>query len=168
MSKTKQRSRAKLLTTVLLVTAAVAGCSSDDAYLPALLADPMAAYEADGIVLIDSWERPEGHSLVTDKPVHAEVGRRYRIVDESRAEQLVAEAAAVAESEGWRLNAPRDDPPTGFRGAKRLVSGDARLIVSLVPEAPSRDSEGTRILRVILDFGSVRFDEATTSVVGNG
>lgn len=97
----------RLMRSVLVLAVLLTACSFDTTYLLALMAVPMASYEADGIVLIDSCERAEEHSLVTDKPVHhAEVGRTYQILDQSRAEQLVAEAAAVAESDGWRFRGP--------------------------------------------------------------
>jgi hypothetical protein len=167
MSSTRQRSRSKLVTTVVLVAIAAVGCSSDDTYLPVLLADPMASYEAEGIELIDAWEQAEGHSLVADKPIHAEVGRTFRIVDQDRAVHVLEEAADYAEANGWRLTTIRDSvvvsASSGYGGAKDLGPGDGRLSVALIPDDPLNDPDWPLVLRIFLDFGSVRFDESTTT-----
>jgi hypothetical protein len=160
-------SRVALLALVAVV-GLVTACSSDDRFLPALLADPMATYEAEGLVLFDSWEREEGRNIVTDKPAHAEVGRRYRIQDPVQAEEILARVALFAESEGWRVSPTVSDPPTGFRAAKQLGPGEARLIVSLVAEDPSGGSDPPSVLRLVLDFGFVRIGSTTTSDSASG
>lgn len=38
---------------------ALASCSTDSVYLPALEADPMASYEAEGIELVEDHRNPE-------------------------------------------------------------------------------------------------------------
>jgi len=147
---------------LLLMAMSVAACTSDDTYLPALLADPMASYEAPGIVLIDAWEVPEGRDIIMDSPTHAQVGRTYRIEDQGQAERVLEEAATYAESNGWRLT-PSRPSPTGYGGAKDLAPGDARIGISLVAADPLNDRDGPRVLRIHMDFGSVRFDDTTTS-----
>lgn len=140
-------------------------CSGDDTYLPALLADPMAEYEAEGIELIDSWERGEGRDLFFRKPTHAEVERVFRIVDQSQSKGVLEEAAAYAEENGWRVRDSSTSSNSGYGGAKKLGPGDGRLGVSLIPADPLHDPDGPRVLRIHLDFGPVRFDETTTSMV---
>ncbi|HZD24166.1 MAG TPA: hypothetical protein VE569_12320 [Acidimicrobiia bacterium] len=128
----------------------------------------MASYEAEGLIMFDSWERAEGHSLVTDKPVHAEVERVFRLADQGRSERILEEAATYAEENGWRMQ--RDlTVSTLFVGAKSMEPGDARLGISLAASDPLHDPDGPRVLRIHLDFGSVRFDETTTtSIVEDG
>lgn len=153
------------LTLVLACLLILSACASDDTYLPALLADPMASYEHEGLVLFDSWEYEEGRDIILDNPTDALVGRRYRIEDQSRAEEQLAAVASAAESEGWRIRSSgSDDFSKWFRAAKDLGRpGEGRLIVSLVAEDTARDPEGPMVLRLILDFGFVGFDSTTTS-----
>jgi hypothetical protein len=160
--------RAIWLALLTVIGVLATSCSSDDTYLPTLLEDPIASYEAEGIVLVDSWERAEGRDLFFRTPTHAEVVRSFRIVDQSRSERVLEEAAAYAEANGWRLAPARTSPATGYRGAKQLAPGDARLVVSLGAADPLHDPDGPRVLRIHLDFGPVRFDGTTTTSVVEG
>ena len=142
---------------------ALAACTKDDTYLPALLADPMSSYEAEGIELVDAWEESEGRDIVMDAPTHAQAGRTYRIVDELDAESVLNDAVAFAESQGWRMQQDIT-VSTLFVGSKPLPPGDGRLSLALGPADPTQDPDGSRSLNVLLDFGSVRFDDTTTSL----
>jgi hypothetical protein len=125
----------------------------------------MASYEAEGIVLIDSWRQAEGRDLIFRKPIHAKVGRTYRILDQSQQETILAEAVEYAESQGWRLTDPRTNQyGTGYGGSKDLAPGRGRLGISVVPADPLNDPNGPKVLSINLDYGTVRFDvDATTS-----
>lgn len=149
----------------IVLTPSVVGCSTDDTYLPALLADPMASYGAQGIELIDAWEYAEGMGPL-GKPVVAQVGRIYHITDQDQADEVLSEAAEFAELVGWRMTPPITTPADGYGGAKELDVGSARLGVSLVAADPLHDLEGPRVLTVRLDFGPVRFDDSTTTTLG--
>lgn len=166
--KSVRRLHRRLLAIGVLASVVVlSGCSSNT-YLPALLDDPMASYEAEGVSLIEAWEQEEGHSLVTDKPVHAEVERLYQIADQNQADQVLADAVAAAESHGWQIAPSSTTPTLGYRAAKELPPGDGRLRVSLVPADPLNEPQSPPVLRIVLDFGSVRFDSTTTSNVEEG
>ena len=154
---TRKRQFVVLLSLSIL---ALTACTRDDTYLPALLADPMASYEADGIVLIDAWEESEGRDIIMDAPTHAEVGRRYRIEDQNQAEDVLTEAVAFARSQGWRIQA---ESSLEYRGTMETSAGTGRLHLSLPAEDVVQDPDGPRLLRILLDFGPVRFDETTTS-----
>lgn len=155
--------RLQLLAVCGLLALALTACSSESTHLRALLADPMADYEAEGIMLIDAWEQAERPGFLGGKPIHAEVRRKYRIVDQSEAEQLLSEAVAFAEAEGWDLQPSRVSPDTLYIGAKELGPGDGRLSMALGPADPLNDPDGPRVLTILLDFGSVRFDQSTTT-----
>ena len=144
----------------------LSSCSSDQTHLPALLADPMASYEAEGIVLIDASEQAERPGFLGGKPTHAQVRRIFRIPDQSQAKIILSDAAKFAQSEGWRLTPSIGSTTTGYGGAKKLAPGDGRLSLSLMPLDPLHDLDGPRVLRIFMDFGSVRFDDTTTSPPG--
>lgn len=144
---------AGILVSVLAV--GLAACSNDDSYLPALLADPMATYEAEGLVLSDSWEHAQRPSLFGAAPRQAEVGRSYRIEDQSQAEELLADAVAFAESEGWTMRASLTGSPDFYRGTKELVPGSGELSLALGAADPINDPDSPRQLNVHLKFDPV-------------
>jgi hypothetical protein len=150
----------------LLAVVSLPSCSSDPTYLPALLADPVADYEAPGLQLIDSWERAEGRDFFMDKPVHAEVGRTYRIADQDQAERILNDAVEFAQGHEWRLEPSIISPNTLYIGAKDLGPGEGRLSIALGAADPLHDPDGQRVLQVLLDFGPVRFDDTTTTAPG--
>jgi hypothetical protein len=137
---------------LLALAVVVVACSRDDTYLPALLDDPMASYEAPGIELAHSWQEAEGRDVVMDVPTHAEVGRTYRILDQDQAEAILADAVAFAESSGWLVEPSRISPTTGYGGTKELPPGVGRLGVSLGVADPIQDPNGPRVLTILLDF----------------
>jgi hypothetical protein len=143
----------------LVMVFLLGACWGDDTYLSALVADPMAEYESDGIVMIDSWEQSEGRSLVGDKPVHAEVGRTYRIVDQDEAHLVFDAAVSRAVSQGWKFAVSE---ATGALGAKELASRSGRLSIALIPDDPLNDPDGPLVLRIYIDFGVVG-SQVTTS-----
>lgn len=148
---------------MLAAVVCLSACSTDDTYLPALLADPMADYEAEGIELVDGWEQAERPGFLGGKPTHAEVGRTYRIVDQSQAGRILAEAAESAESQGWRM---QPESPHEYRGERESTAGMGRLHLSIPAEDALHDPDGPRVLRILLDFGPVRFDEKTVPAAG--
>lgn len=165
-SARRRFSQRLVLWTVVVMAAPLAACSSDDTLLPALLADPMASYEADGIVLVDSLEQAEGRELLSGKPIHARVDRTYQIGDQSKTEQVLNEAASYAEAGGWRVEPGGIDPTLGYGGAKDLGPGGARLGISLVAQDPLHDPDGPRALRITLRFGTASVGNTTTSIAG--
>jgi hypothetical protein len=144
---------------------ALTACTRDDTYLPALLDNPMADYVADGVELIAASEQGEGTDFVMDMPTHAEVVRRYRIEDQGQVEQILSDAAAFAESVGWRV---QQESETEYRGAAELDVGSARIHLSTPVEDIASDPNGPRVLRISMDFGPVRFDETTVPGDGDG
>jgi len=153
MSKQTVTTRATLLAAFALIGVLVAGCSSDDTFLPALLADPMASYEADDVRLVRSQERPRGTDLVTRKPITAQVWRRYELKQHAESDQVFADAMAAAEAAGWEL---RDSGPSesafggwGTTASKGFDWGPARLTIGVGP-TPG-ESESDILLRITLD-----------------
>lgn len=119
VSKPQQRGAGLCATGALVCLLLVlAGCASDDTYLPALEADPMASYGADGLELSHSWEYAYRTRLGGGVPHQPEVARTYRIEDQSRARQLLEDAVAFAESEGWAMTQPLADSPDFISGPR--------------------------------------------------
>lgn len=144
---------ASLLIFVLAI--GLAACSNDDTYLPALLADPMASYEAEGLVLSDSWEHAQRPSVLGAAPRQASVNRSYRIEDQAEAEELLDTAVAFAESEGWTMGPAIGGDPNLFRGTKELVPGSGELTIALGAADPISDPDGPRQLNIHLNFDPV-------------
>jgi hypothetical protein len=128
------------------------GCTSDDTYLPALEADPMASYGADGLELSDSWEYAYRTRLGGGVPHQPEVARTYWIEDQSRARQLLEDAVAFAESDGWAMTQPLADSPDFHIGTKNLGPGTAELNIWLGAEDPLDDPDGPRKLKILLEY----------------
>jgi hypothetical protein len=128
------------------------GCSVDHTYLPALKADPMASYEAPGLKLSDSWQYAYGARLGGGVPYQAEVTRVYAMQDQSHARQLIGEAVASAESEGWTMTQPLRDKPDTYVGTKELVPGTAQLFIGLGVGDPIHDPNGPRVLIINIIF----------------
>ena len=147
----------------VLLLVAIPACSRDHTYLPALLANPMASYQADGIELIDSSEQGEGTDIVLAMPTNAEVVRRYRIEDQSRTAEVLSDAVAFSESVGWRMQRESD---SAYLGALDLDVGPGRIHLSTTAEEVLTDPDGPRVLRIYMDFGSVRFDSPTIPTEG--
>ncbi len=154
------RIRAKLSWTtsrfVLLFCAAAlffGACSVDDTFLPALLADPMARYEANGIELIESEERSRGRDLVTRKPVTAQVRMIFRLEDPAQMEQVFLDAIVAAEAAGWDLGemgALEDEfGGKGIAASKEFDWGSGRLTIVVGPTP--RESDGDVLLQINLD-----------------
>ncbi len=139
----------------LLLLVTLSACSPDNTYLPALLADPMASYEAEGLVLSDSWEHAQRPSLLGAAPRQAEVGRSYRIEDQSQAEELLDDAVAFAESEGWTMRASLTGTPDFYRGTKELAPGTGELSLALGAADPINDPDSPSQLNVHLKFDPV-------------
>ena len=130
----------------------LSGCSTDTEYLPVLLDDPMASYQADGIHLIEKQESGRGTSPVTGKVEYAEVSRRYELEDPSQASQVLDEAVSYAASHGWTIG--ENDPYEASTGAlvvsatREVDWGVARLDIAV---GPSVEEPGTlsRLLIII-------------------
>ena len=146
--------------TLTVLLAVLSACSPDDTYLPALLADPMASYEAEGLVLFDSWEYRQRSSFLGSGPRQAEVVRRYRVEDQSQAEEILNEAREVAESEGWQI---QQESEFAYSGVRELDPGMGRLFLMLQAEDILDDPDGPRVLAIFLEFDPVPSDETTIS-----
>ena len=156
----RQTIRLSRWTLVLAVLLGMTACSFDRTYLPALLADPMATYEAEGIELVTAVEEGEGRDIIMDLPTHAHVWRMYRIEDQTQVASLLAEAVAYAEAQGWRMQKESDRE---YRGAREMEPGIGRLHLSTPAFDVLNDPDGPRGLSISLDFGPVRFDDAATT-----
>jgi hypothetical protein len=137
---------------LLALTLGVSACSSDSTYLPALLADPMADYQAPGLILFDTFQIGEHKSFAGSAPVHAELVQRYRIEDQGEAQDRLLEAVAYAESVGWQM---QQEFTASFSGRRTLEPGMGYIFVSLGSEDPLHDPEGPRVLGVSLSFDPV-------------
>jgi hypothetical protein len=153
VSKPQQRGAGLRATGALVCLLLVlVGCTSDDTYLPALEADPMASYEADGLELSDSWEYAYRTRLGGGVPHQPEVARTYRIEDQSQARQLLEDAVAFAVSEGWEMTQPLTNRPDFYSGTKELGPGTGELGVWLGAEDPLHDPDGPRRLKILLEY----------------
>lgn len=137
-------SRHALLALVIIFIALVAACSSDNRFLSALLADPMATYEADGLVLVHSDDRPRRTDLVTRKPITARVTRFYELNQPHNADQVFNDALAAAEAAGWDFGGRT--PTESFGGqvvsaSKPLDWGPAELTIGIGPTPGEPDSD---------------------------
>lgn len=112
----------------------------------------MASYEADGLELSDSWEYGYRTRLGGGVPHQPEVARTYRMEDQSRDRQLLEDAVAFAESEGWAMTQPLSDKPDFYRGTKELEPGSARMSLALGAEDPLHDPNGPRQLNIFMEF----------------
>jgi hypothetical protein len=86
---------------VLVFAFGFSACSTDNRFLPALKADPMASYEAEGIVLEGMTTQGRGKSFVTGKPVYAELTRLYVLTDPETTDDVMADAFEAAVAAGW-------------------------------------------------------------------
>ncbi|HUP16042.1 MAG TPA: hypothetical protein VM848_08340 [Acidimicrobiia bacterium] len=109
-------------------------------------------------MLSDSWEYGQRSSFLGSGPVQAEVGRTYRIEDQSQAEQLLKEAVARAELEGWHAKEPLTERTTLYWGVKELAPGSGRLFIALGAADPINDPNGPRQLSIHLEFDPVPTD----------
>lgn len=130
----------------------LAACSSDDDYLPALLADPMAHYDSGEIELIESTNVPESRDPFWGKPVHAEVVRLYQVAELEDRDSALSSAVDFAESVGWGMNQSATSS-NAFVGSKRLESGEGRLYVGVGDDPLENNSRGT-LMRVVISFES--------------
>ncbi len=112
----------------------------------------MASYEAEGLELSDSWEYGYRRRLGGGVPHQPEVGRLYQIEDQSQARQLLQEAVAFAESEGWTMTQSPTDQPDVYRGTKELSRASAELGIGLGAVDPTDDPDGPVQLNVFMEF----------------
>jgi hypothetical protein len=111
---------------------ALSACASDTIYLPALVADPMASYEAEGVELVEKHTQEQGETAVIGGTVVARVILRYE-VDEQDAESALADAVAFAGENGWDMSPVPIPGVTDerFVGEKDLSVGLARMILAI-------------------------------------
>lgn len=124
-------------------------CSSDSTYLPALLADPMADYDAGEVELIDSSNVAENRDPFWGKPVHAEVTRLYQVVADEP-DSALSSAVAYAWSVGWDMTQSATSS-SAFVGSKELESGDGRLYIG-VGDDPLEEADRGVLMRVVISF----------------
>ena len=126
------RDRLRLLAVYASLALALASCSTDSVYLPALEADPIASYEAAGIELVEDDRNPEeGPDLIFGKPSRASVRRVYDIVDGAEGESVLSEAVSYAESVGWHMEAESITGSQAFLGWRQMPPGEARVIMAI-------------------------------------
>ena len=126
-----------------------AGAARPTRPLLLLAADPMADYQAPGLVLLKSWEYGERGSFMGSAPNHAEAVRWYRIENQSEVQDRLREAVAYAESVGWQI----EQRPTGaYVGQRELGPGMGQVIVSVGAEDPLDDLDGPRALGISPSF----------------
>jgi hypothetical protein len=125
---------------ILSIVILLAGCSSDETFLPELLDDPMAQYEAPGLNLVESRQQGRGKSFITGKPIHAELSRYYELQDGQAMEEVLLEAMAAAEQAGWdfREGELQESFWGGFSSGsatKNFSWGPGRLHLAVEPRA---------------------------------
>ncbi|MGF1618687.1 MAG: hypothetical protein ACFCU2_12915 [Acidimicrobiia bacterium] len=137
---------------VLVFAFGLSACSSDRTFLPALLADPMASYDADGIERIDRSTQAEGRDFIWGKPEHAEVTLVYRIEDQATVSEVLGRAVEEAAASGWSLEQSSE---SHFRGSKELSPGSGRISIATHTENVLENPGGPQVLSIRLDFGPV-------------
>ena len=136
--------RPRWVVAILVGSVVLTSCVNDQTYLPALEADPMANYEADGIELID--RHVQGYRVERPFAQPAKVFSSYRIEDPNT--ELAFEAAvSSAQAAGWAMS--EISRSNVFVGNKVFHVGEGRLIVSLVIQ------DGEERLNIDLGFASV-------------
>jgi len=140
----------RLLVVLLASGIVLLSCSTDDTYLPALLEDPMADYEADSIELKTRDTQGYGKGPFWGKYHPPQVISEYQILDQSQTEVIRAEAVAEAESYGWEM-----EPGVGqttMVGYKDTNAGPMRLLVAVGSDDPLHPDGAPLVLRISLDF----------------
>lgn len=120
---------------------AVTGCSSDQTYLPALQADPMASWQPEGAELVNESEQEYDEGGSTSKQSLAAVTRVFRLPSAADVDAARQQALAYAESEaGWSADELGRDgflQRTGPAGSSMTLSvlssvtSDSELVVKL-------------------------------------
>jgi hypothetical protein len=145
MSPQRHTINQQWLAAIALIAIVVAGCSSDDRFLPALLVDPMVSYEADGIRLVSTNDQARGTDLITRKPIRAQARRVYELEDQTNVEEVLAMAIAAAEEGGWDFNdtSPHETASGGWSSSasKAFDWGPARLVMVVGPTAGESGSD---------------------------
>jgi hypothetical protein len=142
-AETRRAARRKIWTIILiLVGGALAigmlGCATEVSctyefnYLWALKGDPMAKLDLPGTELDRSSSKVGG--TVMGKPVYTEITRVYRIDNQAKADGLLEQAAAYAESSGWKIELSSSQD--AYRGTKGPETGRADIYIGL-----TRDDE---------------------------
>jgi hypothetical protein len=118
---------------LLLLLLGVGACSSDDTYLPALLADPMADYSHPDLEVESRAEIEQGRTLIQLSESPAAVVTQFVLVGE--ADPVIEDAVAIADSNGWTFIA--GSPFTGssagtWSAEKEMSEGLATLTITLL------------------------------------
>ena len=130
-----------------LLLGLLTGCSpSDPIYLPALLEDPMAHVEWEGLEPALRKESKEGEALFGYS--NAFVQQAFDVLDRTREDELVLELKEYAESVGWVFE--EEPGPSGvWRGRKEIEEGRIGLEINLDRVTPERR------LGVVLQFEEI-------------
>lgn len=107
--------------------------------------------------MIDAWEHAQRSSFLGSAPRQAEVGRTYRIEDQSQARSLLVDAVEFAESEGWEMTQPLENKPDFNSGAKELAPGTGELSIALGAVDPG-EPQGPRQLSIYIRFDPLPTD----------
>jgi len=137
------------LLVVLIGAALISACASDDTYLPALLADPMADYSHPALEVETRVESPKGDTPFagTNEP---SVFTGFAL--EGDPDAVVDDVLAAAETAGWVILS--EEPVVGSDGfkswsaEKEIAEGVAGLDINLRPP----DSEERIDLSIRLSF----------------
>lgn len=116
----------------------VAACSSDDTYLPALLADPMADYSNPSLEVESRVEIPEGKQPLSGAQ-DATILTGYLLTGSE--ESVVSDILSAAEAASWILD---PDSPViegenaTWSASKMLPEGLASMTISSRPRSSTR------------------------------
>jgi hypothetical protein len=130
-----------------LLLGLLAGCSpSDSTYLPALLEDPMAHVEWEGLEPALRKESKEGEALFGYS--NAFVQQAFDVLDRTREDELVLELKEHAEAVGWDFE--EEPGPSGvWRGREEIEEGRISLAIYINSAASERN------LVVLLDYEEI-------------
>jgi len=130
-----------------LLLGLLTGCSpSDPIYLPALLEDPMAHVEWEGLEPALRKESKEGEALFGYS--NAFVQQAFDVLDRTREDELVLELKEYAESVGWVFE--EEPGPSGvWRARREIEEGRISLEINLDRVTPERR------LGVVLQFEEI-------------
>jgi hypothetical protein len=126
---------------LLVLLAVLTACTSDDTYLPALLADPMAGYSHPSLEVDFRAETPKAPNPIWGGESEAKVTTGF--VLDGDAGPVINDIISTAEAAGWVFaSAELEVGPQGYRGwsaSKELVEGLAAFSVTLGPPNAGED-----------------------------
>lgn len=123
---------------MLLSLGAVSACASDQTYLPALLADPMAEYSHPGLEQFTRSETPKAFNP-SGSQMKPSVLTTFAVVGDFEVE----EAVAAAEAAGWSFEPTEPEIGSGgnrtWSATKELSEGLAGLSINSLPSNAAQE-----------------------------